>query len=109
MRVHDLIASERAFYGASTGIEQGFYRLAIAIKKRGGTTAPADIPLCTVSGFVDYNLNGTTQNATYEGFIVRATGVACGVMTGTFAGEQRRIQIGPDNCPPPDPSNCVQP
>lgn len=94
---HDLVASERAFYAASAGVEKGFYELALAIRAAGGAAAPPDIPLNDIAGMVDYGPGGITSGS-YEGNISRVNGQTCGTVVGTFAGEQRRIQIGPDGC-----------
>ncbi len=95
----DLVASERAFYVASTGTEEGFYRLALQIKKQGGSAAaPADIAQPDLSGSVTYDLNGVAHEGKYEGNISRVGSAVCGSATGRFMGEQRRIQIGPTNC-----------
>jgi hypothetical protein len=102
----DLVASERAFYAASTGLERGFYLLALTIQDQGGPSAPADIPLADFQGTVDYTLNGITASACYSGNISRVGGAACGEITGHFSGEQRRVQIGPAGCAPPPPDTC---
>ncbi len=80
----DLVASERAFYAASSGVEQGFYNVA--------TDAGED----TVKGAIIYPEEG--QDAEYEGTMKRTDAGACGAVRGEFGGEQRRIQIGPDAC-----------
>lgn len=90
----DLVASERAFYAASAGTERGFYDLALAIKAQGNV----DIAQPDVTGTVDYEINGVTETATYTANISQRGGRVCGSSTGRFAGEQRRIQIGPTGC-----------
>ena len=92
----DLEASERAFYAASAGVEKGFYDLALAIKAAGGANAPADIPMSNITGTIVYTAGG--EEATFDGRIFRKGGTTCGIITGKFREETRRIQIGPDEC-----------
>lgn len=95
----DIFASERAFYAATTGQEEAYYRMALESKKPGAPVFPADLGPLNVSGDVVYNFTGVTEVATYSGTIARKNGgQICGAMEGQFKGETRRIQIGPDPC-----------
>ena len=80
----DIVASERAFYAASAGIEHGFYDVARNLGKE------------EVVGTIPYPEE--QSEATYDGTMKRPDGVTCGAVRGEFGGEQRRIQIGPDEC-----------
>ncbi len=84
----DIVASERAFYAASAGVEQGFYNVAKGTGKE------------DIDGLITYP--DDDRVAEYAGTMAKHDAITCGVITGTFgatgAEEQRRIQIGPDGC-----------
>jgi len=84
----DIVASERAFYAASAGVEQGYYNVAIGNGQD------------TVAGVILYPEE--EEKAGYSGTISRHDTVTCGAITGKFPEaqprEQRRIQVGPDGC-----------
>jgi hypothetical protein len=91
---NNLVASERAYYAAKAGVEEGFYRLALA--RRGA--APGDINPPYAPGRVTY----PTRDAIYEEAVIdnhiQLFGGLCGYIRGIFADEQRFIFVGRGAC-----------
>ncbi len=95
----DLVASERAYYAANAGVEEGFYRLAIALR----TSPGGDIDPLYAPGQVEYVQYNPIQVAHYEestdnNNIQLIGGVVCGYIRGRFAEEQRFIFVGQGAC-----------
>lgn len=98
---HDIISSERAFYAANTGYEEGLYKLSAESRSRNNYE---DIGTKIIQGTIDYDmLDGTTQTANYEGEIKIVEPTTnphvCGFFSGTFLGVTRRLEVGDfENC-----------
>ncbi|MEX1997887.1 MAG: hypothetical protein WEA04_04425 [Candidatus Andersenbacteria bacterium] len=91
----DAISSERAFYAANSGLEQGLYELSLF--------AQESTPL---TGAVEYGSVPDTSTAGYEGEAkyLPSDGITpCVQVTGRFPDgnafqEERRLRLGPGEC-----------
>ncbi|MDP3997559.1 MAG: hypothetical protein Q8P73_03605 [bacterium] len=87
----DIVASERAYYAANSGLEEIFYRAA----KQFNTDIAVD------STLVYTNINGDTSEAAYNGqaSVNLPAGTICAdEIVGSYANAKRRLNINSPEC-----------
>lgn len=88
----NIVASDRAFYAANSGLEEMLY----AMSRRGEK-------MISATGEIEYqNVNGIINTAEYEGegaiVVISGVDVQCIKSQGQFGNERRFVQIGPAAC-----------